>query len=923
MCKRRRFAGVTLLLLALSQPALGEEVKTTLPVVTEGVLANGLQYTLAPIKSDAGRIDVRLSVEAGSLDETNDQSGVAHMVEHMVFRASDAWPEGVSTALAQQGWSRGANYNAVTNYERTQFMMSPPDGVKGLGLALQALAQMTAHARITQPDLDDERKVILEEWRGKLGVAARMNQQRIAALREGSRYPDRPTIGQVASIEHTPATTLQAFYQRWYHPANMRLLIIGDFEPEKVKALITQNFAGLPAITVPLRQDSDYNQQLKKQLRVIHLQDSESGGSQVSWVNRFDEKQMQGTAGYRDRLINQITLSVLTRQLKRQQNALPDSIGNIVARKSETGRSTVAFGLFVDVMPGDYKLGLETLIRERERLIRFGLDADEVADVKSDLLDAATRLAGKPENRTFTDWVQTLAIAWQQQQPYVDSQQRGVRALAELKTITSADINARLKKWLQAPDQVVQFSVPGRVVYSVPLPSEIQRMVTQISTESLTPTVMVKTSALAPLPDHDTSGKRTSVKNYPAESVQEWQLSNGDRVVWMKTAPAKGRLWFEAQSNAGYLGYGLSAWQAQLATQLLRYGAPTGWNEDDYRRWKQDKDLSLSVSQQEYNLEILGNAPASELNTLLHAYQLLHTDNHIDPASIKNSILTFARQQVMQDSSLSSQRQKEVTNLRYGRASFAMPDEAQLSTLSAATLAEQWKKISAAPVTFFVMADLPENTLREAVERYLAGIKRGVPLPAAPYVALPGHREKVSQLNSEPKADVTLWSYSDEVWSPERAVQVSIAENLVTRHLKKVLRDDARGIYNLRFSTVLNDRTNRIETELRFSTSPERARELALLARQAFEHAQSQINDRTVKEMKASFRRSQALWQTYDFMTQRRLILSYRHFNNPGYLSRVSSLDNAITTDGVRAMASRIYNPKNLVIYTVLPQEKK
>ena len=277
----------------------------------------------------------------------------------------------------------------------------------------------------------------------------------------------------------------------------------------------------------------------------------------------------------------------------------------------------------------------------------------------------------------------------------------------------------------------------------------------------------------------------------------------------------------------------------------------------------------------------------------------------------------------MQGSTLSSQRQKEVTNLRYGKASFAMPDESQLSTLSTATLAEQWKKISAAPVTFFVMADLPENTLREGVEHYLAGIKRGVPLPAAPYVALPGHREKVSLLNSEPKADVTLWSYSDEVWSPERAVQVSIAENLVTRHLKKVLRDDARGIYNLRFSTVLNDRTNRIETELRFSTSPERTRELTLLARQAFEHAQIQINDRTVKEMKASFRRSQALWQTYTFMTQRRLILSYRHFNNPGYLSRISSLDNAITTDGVRAMASRIYNPKNLVIHTVLPQEKR
>lgn len=923
MSKRRGFAGVALFLLVLSQPVLAEEVKTTLPVVTTGVLDNGLQYTLAPIKSDAGRIDVRLSVEAGSLDENDDQSGVAHMVEHMVFRASDAWPDGVSTALAQKGWSRGANYNAVTNYERTQFMMSPPDGVKGLDLALRALAQMTAHARITQPDLDDERKVILEEWRGKLGVASRMNQQRIAALREGSRYPDRPTIGKVESIEYTPATTLQAFYQRWYHPGNMRLLVIGDFEPEKVKALIAQNFAGLPVIAVPARQESDYNQRLKKQLRVVHLQDAESGGSQVSWVNRFDEKKMQGSEGYRDRLINQITLNVLTRQLKRQQSALPDSIGNIVARKSETGRSTVAFGLFVDVMPGDYKLGLETLIRERERLIRFGLNVNEFERVKNELFDSAKRLEDKPENRTFSEWVQALAIAWQQNEPYVGIQQRGVRVLADLKMISVTDVNTRLKEWLQAPDQLVQFSVPGRVVYSVPLPSGIQRMVTSIAGEALTPTVMAHSTVLPTLPEHDTSGQRLSVKNYPTESVQEWQLSNGDRVVWMKTPLAKDRLWFQAQSEAGYLGHGLDAWQAQLAAQLAGQGAPAGWNDDDYTRWKMNQELWLNINQQPDSLDITGSAPYKQLNNLLLAYQLLHTDNQMQPASLQSSILMLTRRQLMQQSLLSAQRQKDVTTLRFGKPAFEMPGAAQLSALNTEQLATQWKKISSAPVTFFVMANMPEATLRKAVERYLAGIKREAPLHAESYLALPGHREKLSLLNNAPKAEVTLWSFSDEVWSPERAAQVSIAKTLINRHLKSVLRDDARGVYNLIFETVLNDKTNRVETELRFSTSPERAAELALLAQKALKNVASEINDRTVKEMKASFQRAETSRLSDYYTLQRRLMLSYRHFNNPGYLSRVSSLDKAITTDGVRAAASRVYNPGNLVIYTVLPQETK
>ena len=77
-----------------------------LPQITQGSLANGLKYTLVPLTGQQQRIDIRLLVGAGSLNENDDQLGVAHMLEHMVFHRSTGFPNGVAQTLHQQGWAR-------------------------------------------------------------------------------------------------------------------------------------------------------------------------------------------------------------------------------------------------------------------------------------------------------------------------------------------------------------------------------------------------------------------------------------------------------------------------------------------------------------------------------------------------------------------------------------------------------------------------------------------------------------------------------------------------------------------------------------------------------------------------------------------------------------------------------------------------
>ncbi|MBA0204801.1 M16 family metallopeptidase [Pectobacterium aroidearum] len=913
-------AGV-ICLLAGSVVSQAEEIKSPLTVIKEGTLANGLRYTLVPLEGQKSRVDIRLIVDVGSIDEKDNESGVAHMVEHMVFRASDAFPQGVSTELHKQGWGRGQSYNAVTNYERTMYMMSPPKGNRDLGTTLQALSQMTGHAKLSQADLDDERKIILEEWRGKLGVAERMNQQRVQAIRHDSRYPSRPTIGTEQSINETPASVLQDFYQRWYHPSNMRLMIIGDITPADAEREIQRYFAPLPNVAVPARDY--YEPLLKPQLKVARLQDSQSGSSQVSFVYRFNDKDTFGQPELRHRLLTQITMSALTRQIRRQKTELPQDASSLVVRKSDIGKTTAALGFFANVMPGGHDAAISAVLKEIERLKRYPLNEQDIKEITADIREVAQRMSTSSEKREFEDWVQQLTIVWQQDRPYVGSQQRGKEALEMLDTITTEDVNRHLQRWLASPDTLVQFSVPGATPFTLPKPEAIRKVQAQWAAAPLAPLQVEKEKVIPELPVVTQSGKRTAVKTFAAQKVEQWQLSNGDRVVWLRAPEAGKKVWLTAVSQAGFMATSMNPWQAQLASQLVEQSGPATWSGEALANWKKEKSLSIMVSHDADQLTLSGLAPIKELANLFGLYREMNVAPGIDPDVMKESMMGLARQKANDDQSVSGKRASDIAKLRFGGPAWQQPEIEELKHVSAPALLSQWHKAASAPVTYYLIANMPAAQLLPQVERYLATIPRQPASEVKSYLALPGKREATSAISIEPRADIRTWSFTPHTWTPQAAVQVSVARNIANKYLKTSLRDDALGIYRMRVDSELEDKKQRIETEVSFSSAPERAQELWKLAEQVFAELPTTITQEDVDDQKAQFIRAEKGRQG-DLMTiQRRLLLSYRHYDDPRYLSSVSTLADSITLDGVRAMSAKLYNPDNRVLYITLPQEVK
>ncbi|WP_226053217.1 pitrilysin family protein [Dickeya chrysanthemi] len=903
--------------------ASAQTVTSPLPVITEGQLDNGLRYTIVPLSGQQQRLDIRLLVESGSLDEQDGESGVAHMVEHMVFRATRDYPAGLAKTLGQQGWIRGQHYNAMTNYERTVYMLSPPAGKPSLGLALNVLAQIAGHARFEPEDWQRERQVILEEWRGKLGVAERMNQQRVAAIRHGSRYPDRPVIGTEASIQNTPVTVLHRFYDRWYHPRNMRLMVIGDLQPEQVKQAISQAMGNLPDTPIPARES--YEPALRQQLHVVRLQDSQSSVSQISFVFRFDDAAAKATGeeGMRRRLINQVTLDALSKQVQRQPLSSSPAVSSLVVRKSDIGNTTVALGLFASVLPDGHQQGVNAVLQEIARLQRYPLHEPDIIAIKETLRQSAEKLAATPEQREFSDWVRQWVTSWEQDRPYIGKQQVAQQALAVLKTITTDDINACLQRWLSSPDQLVQFSVPGSLPFTLPSAAAIEQqrqLAAQSELAPLQPPVARVTPVLPPAEGH---GEVTAVRPFPQQKVEEWQLANGDRLVWLRTPQAGKTVSLTVLSPAGFMAPGREPWLSQLAAQLFSKSGPAGWKGRDLNEWEKARKLALSLDYQPDELRWSGSVSPDKLEALLHLYHVMNRSAGIDEGDLRESLAELKRQQVTREQSISELRERESAELQFGKTGMPFPTPEQLDAVTREQLTQQWRQTVAAPVTYYLLADLPADQLRPLVERYLASLPRQAGGESPQHLALEGKRERISAINLEPRADVYLWSFSPQTWTPQQAVQVNIASRLAARYLKASLRDDAQGIYNLKMESRLNDKSQRIETVLRFTTSPQRVQELRRNAQQVLETLATRIMPQDVEQERKQFIHSERARQQDSTTLMSRLILSYRHYHDPRYLTQLDSLVPAITFDAVRDAASRLWHPQNQVLYITLPQEKK
>lgn len=913
-----RITLTTLILLVASTAAFAEKSS---PI--QGTLENGLKYTILPLHDEKGHIEIRLRVNAGSVDEHDDQAGVAHMVEHLVFRGTKAHPNGLMPYLHEQKWNRGKNYNAVTTVDSTTYMMTPPN-TAGLAQSFDALSQMVFHAKLTQEDLDNERKIILEEWRQGLGVGATMNEQRTAAVRADSRYTRHRVIGTEQSIQSMPATQLQQFYQTWYAPNNMNLLLVGDVEPEKAKSDIQRYFGEAASKALPERNYLEPT--LSDRLLINKLQDARSGVSQVAYLFRFDDtaSRAQTDEGRYERLLDRLALSTLTQRLRNQSESLLDGVSSLVVRKSDIGHHTAAVGLFASVTPTEHLKGLRQIFLEIERIKSYPITAEELEKQTKPLMAQIENAKKNDGDRDFAKWVQTMQDTVLVGKPYLKQPDIAARTEAQLKKITPEAVNARILSWFAAKDRLLNYQ-PPRDTKLVLTEAEINKTLAEVQTEQILPPAKEKEIVPMSLEGIQGKGSITEEIAFNAEKVKHWTLSNGDKVVWLKSDLAKEKTYFHAESSAGFKAEGLNAWQSQIASQLIAQNAPLDWEIEQLNQWKSLNKINLSIKQTATKLIFEGSAEDSQLANLLRLFYAYQQETKVKAGldETKESITRTINLQ--NEKSEENQRLQAISKLRFNqdKADDTLPTQAALNQLNEKTLNAQWEKMVSAPTTFYFLNNMEEAQMKALVSQYLADFPRGKWLDSARVLPTKGKGEAVLAINSDPKDDVRIWAFSPYAWTGQDAVAVAALRQIATNKLKAALRDEQLGVYSLRFESTLNPETNRIESELAFTANPEMTQKLIDRAREVLADLPNQLTIEEVNQAKAQFAQSEKERLKSPNSWLARLVLSENEYRTPIYLSEMSRLAEGITLEKMKSVATQLFSKENEKVFITTPRKEK
>ncbi|MCG8700358.1 MAG: insulinase family protein, partial [Bacteroidales bacterium] len=217
------------------------------PKVKIGKLDNGLTYYIRENKKPENRVEFRLAVNAGSILEDESQLGLAHFAEHMAFNGSEHFEKNELVSFLQSiGVEFGPDLNAYTGFDETVYMLTiPSDSIhlveKGF-LVMQDWAQGVTYA---DEDIDNERGVIVEEWRIGRGANQRMLDKYLPVIFKDSRYAERLPIGKKDIIENFEYETIRRFYRDWYRPDLMAFMVVGDIDAAYAEKKIKEHFSKL------------------------------------------------------------------------------------------------------------------------------------------------------------------------------------------------------------------------------------------------------------------------------------------------------------------------------------------------------------------------------------------------------------------------------------------------------------------------------------------------------------------------------------------------------------------------------------------------------------------------------------------------------------------------------------------------------
>ena len=904
---------------------LGSAQATVLPndsAVKVGKLDNGMTYYIRHNDKPAQRAEFYLATHVGAIQETPDQDGLAHFLEHMCFNGLKNLPgKQMLEYLQSIGAEFGRNINASTGVEATQYMLNniPVTREGIIDTCLLVMHDYSHFVLNEQEEIDNERGVIIEERRTRRNASWRVYEQAKQYMYKGSKYADCSLIGSQENLETFKRESLVNFYETWYRPDNQALVVVGDIDVDQIESKIKALFADIPAPVNPKAKDVIKVPDNKEPIVGI-ITDPELPNSDIEILWKSEPIPVQ---------YNNTDIAFVTELLK-------DVISTIMAERFEdiTTKPTAPFlnaslgcgkicetceVVFGDVAFKDNEAlsAFESFYTEIEKMKRFGFTEAEVKRAKDELISQYEKRAEGADTRKNAEFIGPIIQNFFNNTPFMEPATEAQLAKQLLQALPAQVFSQTAGQLITDENLVIIYNGPKKEGLENPTEAQLLDVIAKVKASDIAANAeeQVESEFVNPA---SLKGSKVKKTRKLVHGFTEWTLANGVKVAWLPTDYKKDQVLIRLVKDGGSSlipTEDLPSFEDNLWALFMRNSGVSKYSAPTVSKMLAGKQLSVTPYFEDLTNGIGGSCQPKDLETTLQIMYLYFTDPRFeaDEYNVGKQQIEAVLPNLSQTPNFKFQQELQRT-VSGGNPRTVVLDEDVLNKADVAVVERNYRKLfkDAAGTVVYIVGNVDEATLKPLVAKYFGSLPKGrKPLKWVDT----GERIPSGRIANEFKVDMQtpkttvfqFYTSYDVKYSVAEKVNLTAAEYILDMIYTDTLREEEGGTYGAQASFGCTKYpVDRAMIQVYFDTNPSssaKLRELATagLNKLATEGPTAEQMTRVIENFKKNIpeRRIQNnYWMD--------VINHWYRFGATDYDAEYEAAVNALTPEGIRDAVAKI-----------------
>lgn len=804
----------TIFSMALPLMAYPQPVKTD-ENVRVGKLKNGLTYYIRYNNWPENRADFYIAQRVGSINEEENQRGLAHFLEHMCFNGTKNFPGNkVISYMESLGVKFGTDLNAYTSTDETVYRICnvPTGNQEALDSCLLMLHDWSHDLLLKDEEIDKERGVIESEWRMRSGANYRMLERCAPVIFSGSRYGERMPIGLMSVVRNFEYDDLRSYYHKWYHPANQAIVVVGNIDIDYTEKMIRKLFS---PIKTPKSAGIVEKYEVPDNEDIICAVESDPEQSTRTLAIYFkhdglDEKDIPTEAFFYNDYVKSVVKIMLNDRLggisRRKES--PFTSASVHDESFSIAKTKDAFTLRAVVKRDSMESAVRMLSREISRLHKYGFTQTEYDRAAKKVRALVDDYYANRDRRSNYEFSQEYIRNFMSDEP-IPSADDYMEIISRIeKTTTLEDANRYVGDNVSATDRNVVITAFCPASKDEPLP-ERQAIVDAFRagrTDSVEPYVDndIHGSLLSEDP---VAGTITCEEELPQFDAKAWTLSNGAKVYLRHSTSKPNEIKISAASPGGYsLNYSPErAASLKVINDVINAGGWGGYKKDELQKLLVGTKVSVNTF---VNLTEEGVNATSTPDDIATAMQLIHlkmTSISRDDEAFDNLIATKRNSIENQSRNPKVEMADSIFRYVYSHHPLAAKITAkELDEVSYADIIDIYRDRFAdvSDFTFYITGNYDEAQMRRLVETYLASLpctNRGEKAKDVGYhLATEYSRTEFSREMENPQSVVYVYRDGEVEYTPRTVVIANLLGSIMSNIYRREIREEKGWAYSIR-----------------------------------------------------------------------------------------------------------------------------